>query len=51
MEVATDYLKNVKSPGCDNVPVELIKYCNEMLLEDLTTIYNYIIESCDFPDI
>ena len=51
VEAAIDYLKNNKSPGCDNIPAEFIKYCKEILLEDLTTIYNYIIESRDFPDI
>ena len=44
-------LKNNKSPGCDNIPAEFIKYCEEILLEDLTTIYNYIIELRDFLDI
>ena len=51
VEAAIDYLKNNKSPGCDNIPAEFIKYCKEILLQDLTIIYNYIIESRDFPDI
>ena len=51
VEAAIDYLKNNKSPGCDNIPAEFIKYCKEILLEDLTTIFNNIIESRDFPDI
>ena len=38
VEAAIDYLKNNKSPGCDNIPAEFIKYCKEILLEDLTTI-------------
>ena len=50
VEAAIDYLKNNKSPGCDNILAEFIKYYKEILLEDLTTIYNYIIESRDFPD-
>ena len=51
VEAAIDYLKNNKSPGCDNIPAEFIRYCKEILLQDLTIIYNYIIESRDFPDI
>ena len=50
-EAAIDYLKNNKSPGCDNIPAEFIKFCKEILSDDLTTIYNYIIESRDFPEI
>ena len=50
-EAAIDYLKNNKSPGCDNIPAEIIKYCKEMLSDDLTTVFNYIIESRNFPEI
>ena len=50
-EAAIDYLKNNKSPGCDNIPAEFIKFCKEISSDDLTTIYNYIIESQDFPEI
>ena len=50
-EAAIDYLKNNKSPGCDNIPAEFIKFCKEILSDYLTTIYNYIIESRDFPEI
>ena len=46
-EAAIDYLKNNKSPGCDNIPAEIIK----LLSEDLTTVCYYIIESRNFPEI
>ena len=50
-EAAIDYLKNNKSPGCDNIPADFIKFSKEILSDDFTTIYNYIIESRDFPEI
>ena len=49
-EAEIDYLKNNKSPGCD-IPAEFIKFCKKILSDDFTTIYNYIIESRDFPEI
>ena len=48
---AIDYLRNNKAPGCDNIPAEFIKYCKELVAEDLTTVLNYIIELRDFPEI
>ena len=50
-EAAIDYLKNNKSPGCDNIPAEIIKHCKGLLSENLTTVFNYIIESRNFPEI
>ena len=50
-EAAIDYLKNNKSPGCDNIPAEMIKHCKGLLSENLTTVFNYIIESRNFPEI
>ena len=43
-EAAINYFKNNKSPGCDNIPAEFIKFCKEILSDDPTTIYIYIIE-------
>ena len=48
---AIDYLRNNNAPGCDNIPAEFIKYCKELVAEDLTTVLNYIIELRDFPEI
>ena len=48
---AIDYLRSNKAPGCDNIPAGSIKYCKELVEEDLTTVLNYIIELRDFPEI
>ena len=44
-------LKNNKSPGCDNLPSELIKECKESMSSDLCDLFNYMIEKREFPDI
>ena len=43
-------MKNRKSPGPDNVNVELIKYAPESVHQEIADIYNQITESDSFPD-
>ena len=43
-------MKNRKSPGPDNVNVELIKYAPESVHQEIADIYNQITESNNFPD-
>ena len=35
---AINMLKNKKSPGIDGIPGEMIKYCKETLVDDITTL-------------
>ena len=51
VEAAIDCLKNNESPGCDCIPAEFVKYCKTLILENLTTVFNYIIESRDLPEV
>ena len=48
---AIDALKNNKSPGIDAIPVEFVKYCKDILAEDITMIVNYVVEERNFPDV
>ena len=49
IKCAVDYLKNNKSAGSDYIPAEFIKHCKNELVDDITTIFNYIIEKREFP--
>ena len=51
VEAAIDCLKNNKSPGCDCIPAEFVKYCKTLISEDFTTVFNYIIESRDLSEV
>ena len=42
-------LKVKKSPGIDLIPAEFLKINSSKMAEDLSTLYNYIIEERDFP--
>jgi len=44
-------LKNKKSPGIDGIPAEVIKYCQDDLVDIIKDSFNYIIENRDFPDV
>ena len=48
---AIDALKNNKSPGIDAFPAEFVKYCKDILAEDITMILNYVVEERNFPDV
>ena len=50
IEAAIDYLKCRKSPGADDIPAEFIKSCKAEVANDLTDVFNYIIEKRDFPN-
>ena len=44
-------LKNNKSPGVDNIPAEFLKHnTSDNLVKDITLLFNYILESAEFPD-
>ena len=51
VEAAIDCLKNNKSAGCDCIQAEFVKYCKTLISEDLTAVFDYIIESRDFPEV
>ena len=51
IECAIDSLKTNKSPGNDCIPAEFIKTCKTFLSPVITTIFNYIIDHRDFPDV
>lgn len=44
-------MKSGKSAGLDAISPDVVKYCKEYLIEDLTDIFNYIIENRKYPDI
>ena len=50
ISVAIDSLKNNKSPGADFIPPEFIKICKSELKEDITNLFNYILEKREFPE-
>ena len=50
VSIAIDSLKNNKSPGADCIPAEFIKKCKDELLDDVTKLFNYIIEKREFPE-
>ena len=43
-------LKNNKSPGRDQIPAEFIKHCKDTVCDDICTLFNYMIEEREFPD-
>ena len=51
IEAAIDYLKYDKAPGADYVPAEFIKSCKSVIADDITDVFNYIIEKKEFPDL
>ena len=51
IKFAIDSLKNNKAPGIDGIPAEMVKYCQEELLDIIVIVFNYMIENKDFPDI
>ena len=42
-------MKPNKSPGCDEIPVELIKYAPDRINEQIAKIYNNMAETGDIP--
>ena len=42
-------LKPIKSPGCDEIPVKLIKYAPDRINEQIAKIYNNMAETGDIP--
>ena len=46
---AIDYLKNNKSAGIDCIPSEFLKVAKNEISEDLACIFNYFLETRDFP--
>ena len=46
---AIDYLKNNKSAGIDCIPSEFLKVAKDEISEDLTRIFNYFLETREFP--
>ena len=48
---AIDSLKNNKSCGIDAIPGEFLKICKDVLSPDITTLFNYFIETEHFPDV
>ena len=42
-------MKLSKSPGCDEIPVELIKYAPKTIHEQIAGIYNTMTETGDTP--
>ena len=42
-------MKSNKSPGCDEIPVELIKYAPDRINEQIAKIYNNVAEAGDIP--
>ena len=47
---AIDSLKTSKSPGADCIPPEFIKMCKIELRDDITNLFNYILEKREFPE-
>ena len=47
--VAIDYLKNNKSAGIDSIPAEFLKATKINISQDLADLFNYIIETRNFP--
>ena len=43
-------LRNNKSPGIDCIPSEFWKHCRDIISEDITELFNYIIETREFPE-
>ena len=48
---AINSLKSNKSPGIDRIPAEFLKYCKDVLLDDIQYLFNYIIDNQNFPEI
>ena len=42
-------MKPNKSPGCDEIPVELIKYAPDRINEQIAKMYNNMAETGDIP--
>ena len=51
IECAIDSLKTNKSPGNDCIPVEFIKACKTPLSPTITSVFYYIIDHRDFPEV
>ena len=47
---AINSLKSNKSPGLDRIPAEFLKYCKDVLLDDIQYLFNYIIDNQNFPE-
>ena len=45
-----DKLKCNKAQGIDLIPAEFVKYCKDILVDDLCKLYNYILGKREFPD-
>ena len=50
IESCIKLLKNNKCPGIDEIPAECIKNNSKYLVRDITVVFNYILESQDFPE-
>ena len=51
IEAAIDYLKYDEGPGADYVPAEFIKSGRSVIADDITEVFNYIIEKKKIPDL
>ena len=51
IKFAIDSLKNNKAPGIDGITAEIVKYCQEELIDIIVVVLNYMIENKEFPDI
>ena len=51
IDMCIESLKSKKSPGIDLIPAEFIKSCSRKMAEDITILFNYIIEERQFPNL
>ena len=50
IKASINTLHNNKSPGIDCIPSEFLKHCRDIISEDITELFNYIIETREFPE-
>ena len=51
IKFAIDSLKNNKAQGIDSIPAEIVKYCQEELIDIIVNVFNNMMENKEFPDI
>ena len=47
---AINSLQSNKSHGIDVIPADFLKYCEDVLLDDIQYSFNYIIDNQNFPE-
>jgi hypothetical protein len=47
---AISLMKNNKATGSDDIPIDMLKVCNELGLDNVTKIFNQIMKSEEVPD-